>query len=69
MDCSPPGSSAHGIFQARVLEWGAVVYSPFHLIIRLFIYSLNSCSKPDVVSALVMPTLVGEAVTNQRITE
>ena len=27
MDCSPPGSSVHGIFQARVLEWGAVVYS------------------------------------------
>ena len=69
MDCSPPGSSAHGIFQARALEWGAIVYFPFHLIIRLFIYSLNSCSKPDVVSALVMPTLVGEAVTNQRITE
>ena len=23
MDCSLPGSSAHGIFQARVLEWGA----------------------------------------------
>ena len=23
MDCSPPGFSAHGIFQARVLEWGA----------------------------------------------
>ena len=22
MDCNPPGSSAHGIFQARVLEWG-----------------------------------------------
>ena len=22
MDCSPPGSTAHGIFQARVLEWG-----------------------------------------------
>ena len=25
MDCSPPGSSVHGIFQARVLEWGARV--------------------------------------------
>ena len=25
MDCSPPGSSVHGIFQARVLEWGAIV--------------------------------------------
>ena len=27
MDCSPPGSSIHGIFQARVLEWGAIAYS------------------------------------------
>ena len=27
MDCSPPGSSAHGIFQARVLEWGATAFS------------------------------------------
>ena len=24
MDCSPPGSSVHGIFQARVLEWVAI---------------------------------------------
>ena len=27
MDCSPPGSSAHGIFQARVLEWVAIAFS------------------------------------------
>ena len=27
MDYSPPGSSVHGIFQARVLEWGAIVFS------------------------------------------
>ena len=27
MDCGPPGSSVHGIFQARVLEWGATVFS------------------------------------------
>jgi len=27
MDCSPPGSSVHGIFQARALEWGAVAFS------------------------------------------
>ena len=26
-DCSPPGSSIHGILQARVLEWGAVAFS------------------------------------------
>ena len=27
MDCSLPGSSAHGICQARVLEWGAIAFS------------------------------------------
>ena len=27
MDCSPPGSSIHGIFQARVLEWVAIAFS------------------------------------------
>ena len=27
MDCSPPGSSVHGILQARILEWGAMLSS------------------------------------------
>ena len=27
MDCSLPGSVVHGIFQARVLEWGAIAFS------------------------------------------
>ena len=27
MDCSLPGSSVHGIFQARILEWGAIAFS------------------------------------------
>ena len=27
MDCSLRGSSVHGVFQARVLEWGAIVFS------------------------------------------
>ena len=30
MDCSLPGSSVHGIFQARVLEWGAIAFSDLH---------------------------------------
>ena len=30
MVCSPPGSSVHGIFQARVLEWGAIAFSKFY---------------------------------------
>ena len=29
MDCSLPGSSIHGIFQARVLEWGAIAFSMY----------------------------------------
>ena len=27
MDCGPPGSSVHGIFQARALEWGTIAFS------------------------------------------
>ena len=30
MDCSLPGSSIHGIFQAGVLEWGAIAFSDYH---------------------------------------
>ena len=32
VDCSLPGSSIHGIFQARVLEWGAIAFSIIHAI-------------------------------------
>ena len=32
MDCSPPGSSIRGIFQARVLEWGAIAFSDIVLV-------------------------------------
>ena len=30
MDCSPPGSSVHWIFQARALEWGAIAFSNYN---------------------------------------
>jgi len=49
MDCSLPGSSAHGIFQARVLEWGAIAFSEdfitFHQIKK---YPWNSMSSAEV---------------------
>ena len=32
MDCSPSGSSVHGIFQARVLEWSAIAFSSKSLV-------------------------------------
>ena len=34
MNCSPPGSSVHGVFQARVLEWGAIAFSNIHILYR-----------------------------------
>ena len=37
MDCSLPGSSIHGIFQARVLEWGAIAFSKHRRYINLII--------------------------------
>ena len=34
MECSLPGSSIHGIFQARVLEWGAIAFSASEQLVR-----------------------------------
>ena len=47
MDCSLPGSSIHGIFQARVLEWGAIAFSTVSLyfyLISFFIPINHSCA-------------------------
>ena len=33
MDCGPPGSSVRGIFQARVLEWGAIAFSGLYCLV------------------------------------
>ena len=43
MDCSLPGSSVHGIFQARVLEWGAIAFSSTHSDAAAATKLLQSC--------------------------
>ena len=50
MACSPPGSS-HGIFQARVLEWGAIAVSNY-LLQLLFIKRAKNCCAPTVSQAV-----------------
>ena len=50
MDCSLPGSSIHGISQARVLEWGAIAFS------RFSVWSMikdSWCSVVEVLAAKV----------------
>ena len=41
MDCSLPGSSIHGIFQARILEWGTTAFSIYSCFARYM--KLSSC--------------------------
>ena len=41
MDYSLPGSSIHGIFQARVLEWGAIAFSEHWYTLLLFLSFSN----------------------------
>ena len=55
MDRSLPGSSIHGIFQARVLEWGAIAFSMEHTTARI---------NPNVNSGLWMVMVCPCAVTS-----
>jgi len=48
MDCSPPGSSVHGILQARVVEWGAIAFSKN---IKEGIQRLSCCHLGSLVAA------------------
>jgi len=50
VDCSPQGASIHGIFQARVLEWGAIVFSiikPTSIQKSKVIQMGNKCKRTD----------------------
>ena len=50
MDCSLPGSSVHGIFQARVLEWGAIGFSMVMLVVKSL-----SINEEDIRKASLIP--------------
>ena len=59
MDCSPPGSSIHGICQARVLEWGAVAFSKVSTLHSQFVPPSPSPTVPtslfSVSASLFLP--------------
>ena len=53
MDCSPSGSSVHGIFQARVLEWGMPLPS---LLMKLLLLQVTSVVSDSVQPNRQQPT-------------
>ena len=53
VDCSLPGSSAHGILQARVLERGAIAFSE-SMLMKLYVY-LETCLSSRFMSIVLWP--------------
>ena len=49
MDCSLPGSSVHGIVQARVLEWGAIANGDLYNFKQLFGFLKNIAAKAVIL--------------------
>ena len=58
MDSSLPGSSSHGIFQARVLEWGAIAFSNLDSILKS--RNITLPTKVHLVKAMVFPVVMYE---------
>ena len=56
VDCSLPGSSVHGIFQARVLEWVAVAFSNLDSILKSRDITLPT--KVCLVKAMIFPVVM-----------
>ena len=60
MDCSLPGSSIHGVFQARVLEWGAIAFSLHTLLYIKEITSKNLLYSTGNTSQYTVMTYIGK---------
>ena len=58
MDCSLPGSSVHGIFQARVLEWVAIAFSMSNLDSILKSRDITLPTEVRLVKAMVFPVVM-----------
>ena len=67
MDCSPPGSSIHGIFQARVLEWGAIAFSGTY--VYLWLIHIVVWQKPTQKSKAIILQLKIKYIFNIKLLE
>ena len=64
MDCSPPGSSIRGIFQARVLEWGAIAFSSREYYFATKKNEITPCAAPWMDLGIVILSEVRQIKTN-----
>ena len=68
MDCSLPGSSVHGIFQARAMEWGAIAFSSEEngwTQIQLILINLpQPCTPPHVYTKRKTPECLQSSLTS-----
>ena len=69
MDCSLPGSSVHGIFQARVLEWGAIAFSGNALGRCQFVVDRCMATDSNILAWRIPWTRGARWATVHRITE
>ena len=53
MDCSLPGSTIHGIFQARVLEWGAIIVTSSLLMKERKLLKLRMAPGPSSIKCIL----------------
>src|SRR5574341_867431 len=49
MECSLPGSSFHGIFQTRVLEWGAIAFSDNYCLVQAYYRIKQTVMKQNLI--------------------
>ena len=64
MDCSLQGSSVHGIFQARVLEWSAIAFSELH---NYSVFSPSSISLETAQDLLLKWNIAGDSLTEETL--
>ena len=59
MNCNPPGCSVHGIFQARVLEWGAIAFSTKQVLLLLpsRFSRVRLCATPWIAAYQASPSM------------
>jgi len=66
MDCSPPGSSVHGILQARTLDWVAISFSKLYPMTAVMVRNVSLCDLWSPQGIIKVNWQKANKQTNQR---